>query len=265
MTDNLLCFPQREQLQQQLTEKVGPEMTHLVLELLHQKPVQRASAAEALDLLPCATLLHQRQQRQQIGAEDGNSTNEMVQQYAQQLRLQQDLLHPADSSSDHAWSSVDGVHTERDSAADCPAHLPPEEQPAGRRPWWGATLCRQVALRFCHCLAAFSQTCQDSGMVSILKPFFLLLSRMLLVRFVIGSSCTLTTSDNLCSMIECSNVWLVMQCSKGSRECRWLDASQFRKPPKEQCSGDSHWVYGTRLLGLEEALSLLSVYMCSVT
>ena len=120
--------------------------------LLQQKPSQRASAAQALDLLPCTALPQQQQQRQQqqsVGAEDGSET---VQQHAQQKRLQQDLLHPADSSSDHACSSVDedGVHTECDSAADCPSHLQPQEQPAGRRPWWGAPLCRQVALRFCH-------------------------------------------------------------------------------------------------------------------
>lgn len=69
--------------------------------------------------------------------------------------------------------------------------------------------------------------------------------------------------DSLCSMVKCSIVCFVMQCGKGGRECRWLDASPFRKPPKEQCSGGSLWVYGTCLLGLEEALSLLFVHMCS--
>ena len=68
--------------------------------------------------------------------------------------------------------------------------------------------------------------------------------------------------DSLCSMVECSNVWLVMQCGKGGRECRWLDASPAGKPSKEQCSG-GHWVCGTYLLGLEEALTPLSVHMCS--
>ena len=120
-----------------------------MLELVQQKPAQRASAAQALDLLPCDALLHQLPQQQQVAAEDGDSTSEVVQQHDQQKRLQQDQLHPADSSADHACSSGDPpvVHTEcDDSFADLPAHRPSEEQPAGRRPWWGAPLCRQVSL-----------------------------------------------------------------------------------------------------------------------
>lgn len=151
-------------------------MTHLVLELLQQKPSQRASAAQALDLLPCVHHQQQQQQRQ-VGAEDNNSTNETVQQYAQQNQLQQDQSHPADSSSDHACSSVDedGVHTECNSSADSPAHLAQEEQPAGRRPWWGTPLCWQVALCFGFCLTAIYRDIRFRHSCN-LESFLLLLS-----------------------------------------------------------------------------------------
>ena len=84
---------------------------------------------------------------------------------------------------------------------------------------------------------------------------------------MIGSCCTLTTrlvACCLCSMIDCSKVWVVMQCSKGSRERRWLDAPPAGEAPREHCSSGSHWVCGTRLLGLEEALTPLSVHMSSL-
>ena len=134
MTDSLLCL-QREQLKQQLTEKVGPEITHLVLQLLQQKPTQRLSAAEALQLPCCATVLLQ-QQQQQTGAGPGNdtsgSTDETVQLHGQdecsrkRSRADQNAgAHTAGSGADGASvpDSADrqGVHngpTTADSSAD---------------------------------------------------------------------------------------------------------------------------------------------------
>ena len=62
ITASSLCL-QHEVLQQRLTEEVGPDFTHLVVQLLQQKPSQRLSAAQALEL-PCCVRMQQQQQQQ---------------------------------------------------------------------------------------------------------------------------------------------------------------------------------------------------------
>ena len=80
------CVPQCELLRLLLTKEVGQDATDSVLQLLHYKPDQCLSAAQALELPCCATEMQQEQEQQQ------------------QQR----------------------------------------QQDAGRRPWWGAPLCRLV-------------------------------------------------------------------------------------------------------------------------
>ena len=133
---------QREGLQQELEEKVGPDVAHLVLQLLQLKPGQRLSASQALELPCCATVLQQQQQQQQAqaqesaGAENSNPTSCS----ARGDRTESQADSSADATS---ISSCGAVQQGRQGQGDTggPQALC-EEQGAGRRPWWGAPLCR---------------------------------------------------------------------------------------------------------------------------
>ena len=105
---------QREQLERQLTECVGPDAAHLVLQLLQPKPTQRLSAAQALLLPNCAKTLSEQQSAVHSNAAEGVSSH---------------AGHAASPASSHA---DEAQRTDMDQ----------EESGQGRAPWWGAPLCR---------------------------------------------------------------------------------------------------------------------------
>ena len=142
---------QREGLQQELEEKVGPDVAHLVLQLLQLKPGQRLSASQALELPCCATVLQQQQQQPQgsAGAESSNSASgsmrmDRIEPEGHRAGGACSSAEPAESSADAtSTSSCGAVQQGRQGQDDTagPQALC-EEQGAGRRPWWGAPLCR---------------------------------------------------------------------------------------------------------------------------
>ena len=132
---------QREGLQQELEGKVGPDVAHLVLQLLQLKPGQRLSASQALELPCCATALLQQQlqrQREPAGAESSKPDSCSTRVDKSEIKLHAcSRAEQADSSADASISTGGDVQQARqDQDGLC------EEAEAGRRPWWGAPLCR---------------------------------------------------------------------------------------------------------------------------
>ena len=105
---------QREQLERQLTECVGPDAAHLVLQLLQWSLAQRLSAADALALPYCAKTLSEQQSAVHSNAAESVSSH-------------------AGHAASHVASHADGVQ---------PTEADQEESGQGRAPWWGAPLCR---------------------------------------------------------------------------------------------------------------------------
>ena len=154
---------QREQLGEQLTERVGPDAAHLMLQLL-QQPTRRLSAAQALLLPYCADTSSQQQSASQQDGDKGPGAGAGMlstpQGDSQRGRLQEDqgVVDPAAKQTNAAMESnamqsnaAESVSSHADHAASQasshadgaqPAEDEQEESGQGRAPWWGAPLCR---------------------------------------------------------------------------------------------------------------------------